>query len=293
MRIEPLSIDLGSTDIRLLRGSDKLQIGVVLVLMKAGDLQRGAGRQFIPVEVDRVVITAQRELPDFVRSGSAAGPQEVGPRQPALHHPAAIAVGPRVERSVQRDFGFEMKVTLLDEPLVAPGLAPRQEHVHHSPGRVDLELVVPRLVGRRLEKQFEDVVVPRHAVVLGHVGKQVRVIHLGQEIQELAIPREPRPRRSPGRPRFLFQPRQRELVDHLRRLPHRIVGNAVDLGGSVYKPALVRHRLHFGRQSRRNEQHAAQHLEKTDSYHSHSPPEKIVDCAGRSASCEMMKKRAT
>src|SRR5579884_330111 len=73
-------------------------------------------------------------------------------------------------------------------------------YFHDGAGRVDLELVITRLVRGRLEEQLENIIVPDLPIVLLRVSVQVAVLHVGKEINIFAVPQEACLRRRPRRP---------------------------------------------------------------------------------------------
>src|SRR5262245_42854136 len=78
------------------------QGGVVLVMMEVGHgkrPQRGAGGQFGALEIDRVIIPAQGELPAGAHGWGTAGALKVFPGNAALDRPTAVPVFPVVERA--------------------------------------------------------------------------------------------------------------------------------------------------------------------------------------------------
>ncbi len=202
-------------------------------------LQGRAGRERGPLEVDRIVVPAKCERPAIVGVGPAAGAGKILPGQPSFGRPAGVGVGPAVERAVQLHGGRKIEIAVGLEAFVSAGAAARQEHVEGGAGRVDLELIIARLVEGRLEEQLDNVIVPGHAVMFFDVGIKVRVVHLGKEIQVFAVPEQSCPGGGAGLIAPLSNPGHAEIVDHLGQLPGRLVGAAIDDDRLVRKSAFV------------------------------------------------------
>ena len=82
-----------------------------------------AGRKFRPLEIDRVIVAAQGELPFLFDSRPASGFQEIFPWNPALDRPAFILIAPFVERSAQDHLGVDVEIGILDKALKPPAPA--------------------------------------------------------------------------------------------------------------------------------------------------------------------------
>ena len=172
--------------------ADELQRRVILVVVEIPDVQRSACRQVGAFEVDGVVVSAQSKLPGFAGGWRPARANHVGPGDAAFNGPSRVAVLPAIQRSVELDLCFDVKLAVGNEPLKATGSSLGEEHVHLSPGSADLEFVVTGPLICRLEEQFEDVVGPRSAIVLGDVRIQIGVLHFGEEVEVIPIPQQPR-----------------------------------------------------------------------------------------------------
>ena len=148
-----------------------------------------------------------------------------------------LVVAP-IEAAAKTDRRFDHEVVAGLESLVSVALALRQEHVEDGAGGVEFELVVAALVGGGLEEQLEGVVLPQPAVVLGDLRVQVDVVHVGHDVQILAVPQEAGAGGGLCRPGVFAQPGGGEAVDDLRGGPRGFVGGAVDLDGSIRPAAL-------------------------------------------------------
>ena len=133
-----------------------------------------------------------------------------------------------------------MEWSLFGKPLKPACPSTRDEHFHHRSSGIDLKFVVSRFVGGGFEKEFEDVVVPRSAISLFNVSVQVAVVHVGQKIEKLSIPRESGFRGGFGGARSLLQPGNDKPVDDLCRFPDLVITNAIDPGWYRGKSAFQR-----------------------------------------------------
>ena len=225
---------------RLLRRPDKVERGELFPAVKVGGsgLHRCASGELGPFEIDGVIVAAQRELPGFAGRRPASGAKEVLPRNAPFDRPALVLIAPLVQRAAEMDLRLDMEFTVTLEAPIAAGPAARNEHVEDRPGGIDLELVIARLVVGGFEEQLEDVVLPRQAVVFLFDGEEVGILHIGQEVDVLAVPEQLRLGGRAGGAGILAEPGHVKLVDNLRLLPRLGTTFAVDLDRRVGPAAL-------------------------------------------------------
>ena len=213
---------------RLSGWPDEAQRRVALDVVKIQSLQRRARRERRIVLTHREIRAAQREGPLLARLGATAGARKILPRNAALDRPAFVGVEVIVQRAIEAHVRFEMKRAVAFETVETAASARRQEHVERGVGGIELEFVVAFFVLRGFEKNFKNVAEPEVAVVIRLARVNVVILHLGVEIEEVAIPQQPRLRRGRGRMRARAEPRHREIRDDLRAPPRGFVGLAVE-----------------------------------------------------------------
>ena len=137
-----------------------------------------------------------------------------------------VRVCPVVERAAERHRRLDAQVVHLLEP--AHAATPWDEAVELRVLGVDLKLVIRRLLGRGLEEDLEDVVVPDLAVVFGDVGVEVGVVEVGAYIKVLTIPEDLRAGGLRSGLVVLAEPGHGEVLDRGGIVPGRVVGRAID-----------------------------------------------------------------
>ena len=243
---------------------------IVLGLMEERTLRlrdrRDAGEfRFLPVLV--VVVAAEVEAPLFAGLGPTAGAEEIGPRDAALHRPTLVHVVALVQGAAEFHLRVDVEVAELLLLVEVRDLALGHEAIELRAGGVHLKFEVPRLRAIRMKEEFEDVVVPGVAVVFCHVREEVRVLHLGEEVEVLAVPEQLGFGAGAGHARFLAEPGEMERIDDLSILPCRFVGRAIERNGQFGESALEGSRRSLLQRRRNRMIHGKAHTQREGGEH--------------------------
>ena len=118
-------------------------------------------------------------MPRLAGCRSTTRRRKVAPWDAPFHCPPEIAISGLVNRAAHGDAQLNVKPLALHElGQIAHAFGPWEKRIEDRPVRIELKLVVARVLLRRLQEDLEHVVVPHRAVVLRDRVRHIGVVHL-------------------------------------------------------------------------------------------------------------------